>query len=71
MSKLAKILVTTGAIFIYIVVATIIIASIKEAGGSPSFISLILLVALIGAIRAIWKKPKNDDEDKNTPVLQE
>ena len=71
MSKLAKILVTVGAIFIYIVVATIIIASIKEAGGSSSFISLLLLVALIGAIRAIWKKPKNDDEDKSTPVLQE
>lgn len=71
MSKLAKILVTIGAIFIYIVVATIIIASIKEAGGSTSFISLILLVALIGAIRSVWKKPNNDDENNNTPVLQE
>lgn len=68
MSNIAKVLVTIAAIFIYIIVATIIIASIKDSGGSTSFISLILLVALIGAIKAIWKK-KNDN-DENSSMLQ-
>ena len=68
MSNIAKVLVTIGAIFIYIIVAPVIIASIKESGGSASFISLILLVALIGAIKAIWKK-KNDN-DENSSMLQ-
>lgn len=70
MSKMAKIIVTIGAIIIYIIVATVIVASIKESGGSSSFISLILLVALIGAIRAIWKKPKDDDANRDNSVLQ-
>ena len=46
----------------------------KESGQSSGFIGLILLVALIGAIRAIWKKPKNegkkDDDENNSSVLQ-
>ena len=37
----------------------------KESGQSSGFVGLILLVALIGAIRAIWKKPNNEKEDKN------
>lgn len=67
---MAKIIVTIGAIIIYIIVATVIVALIKESGGSSSFISLILLVALIGAIRAIWKKPKDDDANRDNSVLQ-
>lgn len=65
MSKSAKVLVTIGAIFLYIIIATPITAAMKGAGQSSGFIGLILLVALIGAIRAIWKKPNNDNGSKN------
>ena len=74
MSKSAKVLVTIGAIFLYIIIATPIMAAMKESGQSSGFIGLILIVALIGAIRAIWKKPENegkkDDDENNSSVLQ-
>lgn len=74
MSKSAKVLVTIGAIFLYIIIATPITAAMKESGQSSGFIGLILLVALIGAIRAIWKKPKDEgkknDDENNSSVLQ-
>lgn len=65
MSKSAKILVTIGAIFIYMIIATPILTIMKESGQSSGFVGLILLVALIGAIRAIWKKPNKDNGDNN------
>lgn len=73
MSKSAKVLVTIGAIFLYIIIATPITAAMKESGQSSGFIGLILLVALIGAIRAIWKKPKDEgkkNDENNSSVLQ-
>lgn len=72
MSKSAKVLVTIGAIFLYIIIVTPITAAMKESGQSSSFIGLILLVALIGAIRAIWKNNNIDTKDKedNSSVLQ-
>ncbi len=69
MSKTAKVLVTIGVIFLYILIATPITAALKESGSSSGFIGLILLVALIGAIKAIWKKPKDDDYN-NSSMLQ-
>ena len=73
MSKSAKVLVTIGAIFLYIIIATPITAAMKESGQSSGFIGLILLVALIGAIRAIWKKPKDEgkkNDENNSSVPQ-
>jgi Na+/melibiose symporter-like transporter len=73
MSKSAKVLVTIGAIFLYIIIATPILAAMKESGQSSGFVGLILLVALIGAIRAIWKKSNNDkgnNNEKDSSVLQ-
>lgn len=37
----------------------------KDAGMSTGFVGLILLVALIGALKAVWRKPKSENEDKN------
>ena len=65
MSKSAKVLVTIGAIFLYIIIATPILAAMKESGLSSGLVGLILLVALIGAIRAVWKKPNYEKDDKN------
>ncbi len=71
MSTSVKILVTIGAVFLYIIIATPIIAAMKESGQSSGFVGLILLIALIGAIRAIWKKPKNEENNNdNSSVLQ-
>lgn len=73
MGKSAKVLVTIGAILLYIIIATPLLAAMKEAGQSTGFVGLILLVALIGAIRAIWKKQNNDEdngEDGSSAVLQ-
>ena len=70
MSKLAKVLVTIGAIFMYILIAVPITAGLKESGHSSGIVGLVLLVALIGAIKAIWSKPKDDNEDNNQSILQ-
>ena len=73
MSKLTKILITIGAIFLYILIATPILAAMKESGHSSGFIGIILMAALIGGLRAIWKNPKKDEgnnEDDNSSVLQ-
>ena len=69
MNKAAKVLVTIGAIFIYILIATPILGALNESGASSGLVGLVLLVALIGAIRAIWKKPK-DGGDNNSSMLQ-
>ncbi len=71
MSKLAKILVTTGVIFLFFIIAIPITAGIKSSGGSPTFINLILIMGVVGAIKAIWKKDKKDNNDDNdTSILQ-
>lgn len=46
----------------------------KESGQSSGFVGIILMTALIGALRAVWKKPQKDEEnnnkDDNTSILQ-
>ena len=70
MSKLAKILVTVGVVFLFFIIAIPITAGIKSSGSSATFINLILLMGLIGGIKAIWKSEKKDNNDNDTPVLQ-
>ena len=63
MSKLAKILVTVGVVFLFFIITIPITAGIKSSGSSPTFINLILLMGLIGGIKAIWKSEKKDNND--------
>ena len=46
----------------------------REASGhsTPGFLGVILLLAVIGAVRAIWKSGKKDGDksDSNSSVLQ-
>lgn len=71
MSKLAKILVTIGVVFLFFIVFAVIAGAMSDAGRTPGILGLIVFGALIGALRAIWKKPKSeDDKDDNTSVLQ-
>ena len=72
MNRFAKILVTIGCVFLFFIVAIPITAGIKDSGSSPTFINMILIVGLYGAIRAIWKKPKQEenDNDDHSSILQ-
>lgn len=75
MSKLAKILVTVGVLFVYFLLSAMLVG-VREASGhtTPGFMGIILLVAVIGAIRAIWKSGKkdgdNDNNNNDTSILQ-
>ena len=71
MSKLSKILVTIGVAFLFFIIFGAIAVATSDAGRTPGIFGLIVFAALIGALRAIWKKPKDDDnKDDNTSILQ-
>jgi len=72
MNKLAKILVTVVALFIFFLLFAAIVGSRSDAGHqTPGFLGVILFAALIGGIRAIWKSGKDSDkEDNGNSVLQ-
>ena len=70
MGKSAKILVTIGCVFLFFIVYGAIVGTMKDAGRTPGILGLIVFGALIGALRAIWKKPKNEDQKNNNSILQ-
>lgn len=72
MNKLTKILITIISIAVYLFVAVLFTAIIEEGGSSPTFINIILLLVLIFALRGLWNKDKNDNNDDkdNTSILQ-
>lgn len=70
MSQLSKILVTVGVVFLFFIIFGAIAGSMSDAGRTPGILGLIVFGALIGALRAIWKKPKNDDNNDDTSILQ-
>lgn len=67
MQKSTKVIVTIVAIVLFIILSAVITGIRSDAGHStPGFLSIILLVALIGALRAVWKK--SNDNDDNTSL---
>ena len=70
MSQLSKILVTIGVVVLFVIIFGAIAGSMSDAGRTPGILGLIVLGALIGALRVIWKKPKNEENKDNTSVLQ-
>lgn len=71
MSKLTKILVTTGVVFLFFIIFGAIVGVTSSAGRTPGILGLIVFGALIGALRAIWKKPNGDDnKDNSSSILQ-
>ena len=70
MSQLSRILVTVGVVFLFFFIFGAIAGSMSDAGRTPGILGLIVFGALIGALRAIWKKPKNDDNNDDTSILQ-
>lgn len=68
MEKTTKIIVTVVAIVLFIIPSAVITGVRSDAGHStPGFLGIILVFALVGALRAIWKKNNNDDD---TSALQ-
>lgn len=70
MNKTAKIIVTIILIFAFLFLFAIV-NGVREASGAhtPGILGLILLAALYGAIRAIWKKEKNDKNDNHSDSM--
>lgn len=68
MKKTSKIIVTIVLIIVWFFLSSIVIGVRTDAGHStPGFLGIILLAALIGGLKAIWKK----DKDDNNNALQE
>lgn len=70
MSQLSKILVTIGVVVLFVIIFGAIAGSMSDAGRTPGILGLIVFGALIGSLRAIWKKHKNEENKDNTSVLQ-
>lgn len=64
MTTTSKILATVAIIFGFMVLSALLQLGSAPGGRTPGILGIILLLGLIFGIRAIWKKPKeNDSED--------
>ena len=70
MSELSKILATIGVVVLFVIIFGAIVGSMSDACQTPGILGLIVFGALIGALRAIWKKPKNNEKKDDTSILQ-
>ena len=67
MQKSTKVIVTIVAVVLFIILSAVITGIRSDAGHStPGFLAIILFVALVVALRAIWKK--SNDNDDNTSL---
>lgn len=64
MSKLSKVIVTLVIIAVYVVVNVLFFIASTQAGRShtPGLIGMILLLGMIAALRAVWKKDRDGGE---------
>lgn len=70
MSELSKILATIGVVVLFVIIFGAIVGSMSDAGQTPGILGLIVFGALIGALRAIWKKPKNNEKKTTHPFFR-
>lgn len=72
MNTFTKILVTLVAVGLFVIIFALIAASASNSGGhGAGIIGLVLFAALIGGLRAVWKKKNNDNkDDDDNSVLQ-
>lgn len=62
MNKTSKIIVTIVIIVAFIFLFGIIVGVLGDNGNStPGIFGLIVFAGMIGAIRAVWKKDKDED----------
>lgn len=71
MSKVSKVLVTLGVVFVFFILFAAIVGIRGEAGHkTPGILGLIVFAGMVGALKAIWKKSKNEEDGKNNSILQ-
>lgn len=69
MLKAVKVLVTVLILLVFFLFFGAIVGT--SDSGRPGIVGLILFVAVIGGIRAIWRNSKHTNEsDKNDSILQ-
>lgn len=67
MQKSSKVIVTIVAVVLFFILFAVVVGVRSDAGHStPGFFGFILAIALIGALRAIWKKKKDNNDDTTT-----
>ncbi|GGC83078.1 hypothetical protein GCM10011508_08020 [Flavobacterium lutivivi] len=66
MKNSSKILATIVAVFVFMILSAALQAGSGPGGRPPGILGIIFLGGLIAAIRAIWKKPKNDSSDNTS-----
>jgi hypothetical protein len=72
MNKVSKILVTLGVVFIFFILFAAIVGIRGEAGHkTPGILGLVVFAGMVGALKAIWKKPQKDDNENNDSILQQ
>lgn len=73
MNKMAKVLVTIVVVIVFLLLLSVLGNYGLAAGISTQAVgvfALMLIAALIGILRSIWKKDKSDNGDNNSSVLQ-
>lgn len=64
MSKLSKIIVTILVVVVFLALFAVIGGMSHDAGSkTPGILGLVVLAGAIGAIRAIWKKENNNNDN--------
>ena len=64
MEKSTKIIVTIIIVVIFIVLSAVVTGIRNDAGAAtPGIFGIILFAALVGGLRAVWKKDKNENDN--------
>ena len=67
MEKSTKIIVTIIIVVVFIGVSAVVTGIRNDAGAAtPGIFGIILFAALIGGLRAVWKKDKDEDNHHET-----
>jgi len=76
MNQFTKVLITVGAVILFILLFGVVAGISESNGRTPGILGIILLAGLIGALRALWKKEKpedkenKEDKDNTNSILQ-
>lgn len=67
MEKGSKIILTTIIIVVFIGLSAVVTGIRSDSGAAtPGIFGIILFAALIGGLRAVWKKDKNEENHPET-----
>ena len=63
MEKSTKIILTIIIVVVFIILSAVVTGIRSDSGAAtPGIFSIILFAALIGGLRAVWKKDKNENQ---------